>query len=135
MGNRNTWCLFCMYINLSLSIPPSDKGEADQTNAFSQKLTFSHPSIYSLFPFISPHLLIDSLEAGWGFHGNCFHSPSASKARLLLNSQPAFFFLPFHNPSSSFLLSSSVCVLHTFCKWRLQVRRQVHCTLRHKGSF
>lgn len=86
--------------------------------------------LLSVLFFFSPHSLIDSFEAGWGFHGNSFHSPSASKARLLLNSHPAFFFFPSVPLLFGISLSlSTVCLLlHTSCKWRLQVRK-VHCLL------
>lgn len=92
MKNRKTCCswaclpaciLFCQSLWRRLS----------RSNTSSQKLTFFHPSIH-LLRSPSPHLLIDSLEAGPGFHGNRFHSPSASEAQLFLKPQPPFFSLP-----------------------------------------
>ena len=63
--------------------------------------------LLTVFLFLSPHLLNYSIEAGWSFYGNCFHSLSASNARLLLNSHPPFFPPPnpFHTPCSSISLS------------------------------
>jgi len=51
----------------------------------------------SLFPLLTHSLT--HCRQGWGFHGNHFHSPSASKSRLLLNSHAAFFFFTFPPPS------------------------------------
>lgn len=99
-----------MCINLYLWL-----GLADQTKT----LTLSHPSIYYVLFFF--FLLIDSLEAGWSFHGNCFHSLSASKARLLLNSQPAFFFFP--SIPLLFKLPLSISSHLPLSSWRLQMRR------------
>lgn len=78
----------------------------------------------------SPHLLIDSLEAGPGFHGNRFHSPSASEAQLFLKPQPPFFSLPpcalpvpLPSTSSHFLQAKTVGQKNLATRGQHQVHR------------
>ncbi len=119
-------CCACVLIRLLIFLLLTKVTLIRQIPLVKSSLSLIPPfTLCSLF-FLSPHLLIDSFEAGWGFHGNCFHSPSASKARLLLNAHPAFFFFPSVALLFDISLSAVCLLLHTFCKWRLQVRK-VHC--------
>lgn len=90
-SSSNTRRYFCTWLNLSA---------VKSQTPLCQSISLSIPPCVSapLF-FTSFHLLIDSLEDGRGFHGNCFHPPFCVKGWTALKLSALTFSFSFF-PSS-----------------------------------